>query len=98
MGVESEANGGGSSGLTRRRGCTCTKDDFRIVQELGQLRQRIETDSCSAGGPGSDPIDCGCGAGGENAQPARDEEDTHVVGPDVVRHGRSHRRRDICFG
>ncbi|KAL6546323.1 catalase A [Orobanche minor] len=28
MGVESEANGGGSSGLTRRRGCTCTKDDF----------------------------------------------------------------------
>ncbi|KAI3455941.1 hypothetical protein Pfo_012604 [Paulownia fortunei] len=28
MGARTEANGGESSGLTRRRGCTCTKDDF----------------------------------------------------------------------
>ncbi|PIN11639.1 Amino acid transporter [Handroanthus impetiginosus] len=28
MGTGAETNGGGSSGLTRRRGCTCTKDDF----------------------------------------------------------------------
>ncbi|KAL7131150.1 hypothetical protein ABFS83_13G179000 [Erythranthe nasuta] len=28
MGGVAEANGGGSTGLTRRRGCSCTKDDF----------------------------------------------------------------------
>ncbi|EYU19131.1 hypothetical protein ABFS82_13G180000 [Erythranthe guttata] len=28
MGGVVEANGGGSTGLTRRRGCSCTKDDF----------------------------------------------------------------------
>lgn len=68
----------------------------RVLQEFRKLHECPEADSDPIGRPGPDQIPGPDGAGGDEvSEPARDEEEPDVVGPDLVRSRSRRRRRNI---